>query len=581
MSNIQGVDLKNKIKIKTTPVQPRLLNIDAIADILIRLSNKTEITNSLSNVMASLVTQPSLSSNYNGCYRVAVGAHGIDTVVTGEVPSYGDLNVDTTVLFQQPEHNYSAFACSTFIPTIGKTYCDFRTMVFQCISKIVFSNPTRYLVPAVTDFQEKLFRSLYRLETAMYQQEHMKAYNVMPESTSRFGNPLQHAPFQTFSYNHEHFHKQKIRRRYDLSPGIISFNPPFGTNQLEYTDNTRSRIFLANGLSLSADLIDMDKNPNIPGIEVNMITGNYRIEVDICIDSKPRFRVNIFDLLDELNIPAIGRKRTRNSKSLNHDSDVYEDLRAIKKRRQDEQQSEQKYAESLKRSILKIFEKYGVVPDDIDIHAIATADQLLDLLFTHVNTSPKIIPFEVDPNDQVGRFLDKYNGNLCTLLSPEKIKALCDLNTVSVLTDTNTAITHIPAFSVFIKKVFLLNVLSKHLPSRAKFVPSITSDDIIAILSEHYRQQDKQQHQRHSHRSNGHIHIHFFDQTCRNCSASKCGHYSFQSLQRQSSSGGSYQLRKHRKTFSKKRNHKKSKKHIQAKKRNREGFTKARTIKKT
>ena len=570
------------MKMKTTPVKQD--PIDNIAKDLIKSSNEPDIVNILSNVIKLIASQTSFSHNYNynGCYRVAVSAHGTDNVVTGEVSSYGDLNVDTTVLFQQPEHNYSAFACSSFIPTIGQTYCDFRTMVFQCISKIIFSNPERYemyLVPAVTDFQEELFRRLYHLETDMYQQEYMKAYNVMPESTSRFGNPLQHAPFQTFSYNHEHFHKQKIRRRYDLSPGIISFKPPLGINQLEYTDNTKNRIFLANGLSLSADLIDMDKNPSIPGIEVNMITGNYRIEVDICIDSKPRFRVNIFDLLDELNIPAIGSKRTRNSKSPTHDSNVYEDLREIKKRRQDEQQSEQKYAESLKRSIFKLFEKYGVVPDNI--HAIATADQLLDLLFTYVNTNPKIIPFAVDPNDQVGRFLDKYNGNLCTLLSPEKIKALCDLNTVSVLTDTNTANTHIQAFSVFIKKVFLLDVLSKHLPSRTKNVPSITSDDIIAILSEHYRQHHTQQ-QHHSRRSNGHIHIHFFDQTCRNCSASKCGHYSFQSLQRQSSSGGSYQLRKHRKTFSKKRNHKNSRisrKKVQARKRKREGFTRAQTIK--
>lgn len=579
---------------KTTPVQQSRLNIDDIANVLTGLSNETDVTNMLSTVIGSLVTQPGLSHNYNGYYRVAVSAHGIDNVVTGDVSSYDDLNVDATILFQQAEHDYSAFACSSFIPAIGKTYCDFRTMVFQCISKIIFSDPARYLVPAVTDFQEELFRSLYRLETAMYQQEYMRTYNVMPESTSRFGNPLQYAPFQTFGYNHDHFYKQKIRRRYDLSPGIISFKPPLGINQLEYTDNTKNRIFLANGLSLSADLIDMDKNPSIPGIEVNMITDKYRIEVDICIDPKPRFRVNIFDLLDNLNIPAISNKRTRNSKSPNHDNnrydmDVYEDLREIKKRRQNELQSgEQKYVESLKRSVFKLFEKYGVVPDAI--HAIATADQLLDLLFTHVNTNPKITPFEVDPNDQVGRFLDKYNGNLCTLLYPEEIEALCKLKTVSVLTNTNTntAITHTPAFSVFIKKVFLLDVLCKHLPSRTKVVPSVTSDDIIAILSEHYRQHHKQQHQHHSHPPNdrNRIHIHFFDQTCRNCSASKCGHYSAQP-----SSGGRYQLRQHyytsgkpRKTFSKKRNHKISRisrKQVQARKRKREGFTRAQTIKKT
>ena len=96
-------------------------------------------------------------------YRVSVSAHGTDMVVMHNPAVSTDSSVE--FLFQQPRHNCSAFAYSGLLPRIKKTFCDFRTMLYQCMSKIIFSkqytrNASAY--NGVMKFQELLFNRLHQ-----------------------------------------------------------------------------------------------------------------------------------------------------------------------------------------------------------------------------------------------------------------------------------------------------------------------------------------------------------------------------------------------------------------------------------
>ncbi len=440
-------------------------------------------------------------------YRVSVSAHGTDMVVMHNPAVSTDSSVE--FLFQQPRHNCSAFAYSGLLPRIKKTFCDFRTMLYQCMSKIIFSkqytrNASAY--NGVMKFQELLFNRLHQHEYRM----HAATYNTVPDNVI-FGNPFLHRPFKSFGHRHSHFTTptQRVCRRYDLDPGFIVFNPPSGTNQLEYTDSTKTRVVLVRGLTLSAHHIDMAMDAKIPGIEVNIITNQYGIYVDTMNGNKVRFNVDIFDLLDELHFTDIGRKRTRASKSSRDDhnstadTDTDNDLVKIKKRRHEDTTTNVKSTSLLKQKVFNLFLKYGLLVEEEKEYK--SADDILDLVFELVHTSKPIIPHGVDPNDTVGRFLIKYNGNLCELLLPDEIHQLCKRRTVDILKgQTNDP------FVIFARKVFLLDVISKHLPS--KDIPPITSDQIIAILLKHAQGQN--------------AHIQFFDQTCRNCSTAKCMHLS-------------------------------------------------------
>jgi hypothetical protein len=442
-------------------------------------------------------------------YRVSVSAHGTDMVVMHNPAVSTGSSVE--FLFQQPRHNCSAFAYSGLLPRIEKTFCDFRTMLYQCMSKIIFSkqyirNASAY--NGVMKFQELLFNRLHQDEYRM----HTATYNTVPDNII-FGNPFRHRPFQSFGHRHSHFTTpiQRVCRRYDLDPGFIVFNPPSGTNQLEYTDSTKTRVVLVRGLTLSAHHIDMAMDAKIPGIEVNIITNQYGIYVDTMNGNKVRFNVDIFDLLDELHFTDIGKKRTRASKSSRDDhnstadTDTDNDLVKIKKRRHEDTTTNVKSTSLLKQKVFNLFLKYGLLVEEEKEYSFKSADDILDLVFELVHTGNAIIPHGVDATDTVGRFLKKYNGNLCELRSTDEIDQLCKRTTVDILKGWTS-----DPFVIFVRKVFLLDVISKHLPS--KHIPPITSDQIISILLKHAQGQN--------------AHIQFFDQTCRNCSTAKCMHLS-------------------------------------------------------
>lgn len=442
-------------------------------------------------------------------YRVSVSAHGTDMVVMHKPAVSTGSSVE--FLFQQPRHNCSAFAYSGLLPRIKKTYCDFRTTLYQCMSKIIFSkqytrNASEY--NGAMKFQELLFNGLHQHEYRM----HTATYNSLPDKVI-FGNPLLHRPFQSFHHNYSHFTTpmQRVSRIYDLDPGFIVFNPPSGTNQLEYTDDTKTRVVLVRGLTLSAHHIDMAKHTRLPGIEVNIITNQYGVYVDTMNGNKLRFNVDIFDLLDDLHLPDIGRKRTRASKSSSDDhnssadADTDNDLMKIKKRRHEDTTTNVKSTSLLKQKVFNLFLKYGLLVEEEKEYPFKSADEILDRVFIRVHNGNAIIPHGIDATDTVGRFLKKYNGNLCELLHPDEIHQLCKRTTVDILTTQMS-----DPFVIFVRKVFLLDVISKHLPS--KHIPPITSDQIIAILLKHAQGQN--------------AHIQFFDQTCRNCSTAKCMHLS-------------------------------------------------------
>ena len=161
----------------------------------------------------------------------------------------------------------------------------------------------------------------------------------------------------------------------------------------------------------------------------------------------------------------------------------------------------------LKQKVFNLFLKYGLlVEEEEKEYSFKSAEDILDLVFTRVHNGNAIIPHGVDATDTVGRFLKKYNGNLCELLSTDEIDQLCKRTTVDILKGRTS-----DPFVIFVRKVFLLDVISKHLPSK-HIPPPITSDQIISILLKHAQGQN--------------AHIQFFDQTCRNCSTAKCMHLS-------------------------------------------------------
>ena len=467
--------------------------------------------------------QGSQQLQFQGYYRVTVSAHGLDICSSQKKFE----NVEATFMFQQPEHSFSAYACSTPIQETSLTYCDFRTTVFWCISQIMCGNDR----DAIREFQKGVFDSLYKIEKG----------GAKPDA-HRYGPGL--SQFVTAQYPLMLSVTCKrgeiqICRRYDLTPSSISSSHGVSVkqpeNQLEYTDSQRDRVWLAPGISVSSDLIDMCKRDSDLGLEVSMITSNYGIFIGGSIPQLGCTQQDVFDLLlRSIELPELVLRQGRSAELTEQEQqqlDRQELLREIKSRHEKYHgcaSANRNAAEQL----LGFFQQYiDIDLTDIDIIAISTSDQLLDAIFIRIDRGQ---PIRIDPptiTDEVGTFLDKYTGNLDTMLSDAQIGTLCSLNKkVLCKNGENIVVSSLQIDTagrlvIFMRKVFILDELAKHI-SKNYMSPtlSITSDEIIAIVAEYHGQQMRQIPCNGN--SNGPISIEFFDQTCRDCGMKRCKHAS-------------------------------------------------------
>jgi hypothetical protein len=459
--------------------------------------------------------QGSQQLQFQGYYRVTVSAHGLDICSSQKKFE----NVEATFMFQQPEHSFSAYACSTPIQGTSLTYCDFRTRVFWCISQIMCGTDR----DAIREFQKGVFDSLYKIE---------KGDAVLDKR--RFGSGQsfvdeQHPLMLPLTSKRGEI---QICRRYDLTPSSISSRAKQPENQLEYTDSHshRSRVWLAPGISVSSDLIDMCKRDSDLGLEVSMITSNYGIFIGGSIPQLGCTQQDVFDLLRSIELPELVLRQGRSANNPDQEQlDRQELLREIKSRHEKYNSCASANRNDAKQ-LLDFFQQY--IDIDLTGIAISTSDQLLDAIFILIDRGQ---PIRIDPptiTDEVRTFLDKYTGNLDTMLSDAQIEEICNLPK-SVLCENGERIVVERILSIsledagrlviFMRKVFILDELAKHLSTNDMSPTlSITSDEIIAIVAEYHGQQM----QKIPGNSNGPISIEFFDQTCRDCGMKKCKHAS-------------------------------------------------------
>lgn len=430
-----------------------------------------------------------------GYYRVTVSAHGLDEKSAEPLLK----NVETTFMFQQPGHSFSAFACSS--PISGPespTYCDFRTRVFRCMSHIIFSSPFSYDPGMLKQFQQGIFQSMYTNEVAAQK----KIDSAHPDEGT-YG-PASARSFELLRYPLKH-EKKTIHRKYDLMPTSVS---PTVKNQLEYANPEGTEVWLVPGISVSADLIDMckkGKNDDF-GLEVVTITTRYGVFVDVYIPGvEPRFDVDIFQLLKELSgTGSEGRKFNQ----MKTDTDMYTKY---------VDRNDEKTADKL----AKYLEKY--IPD---LDSRKTSSELLNSVLSQLEAGVPINTTSIKrdmPNMKIADFLSKYSGNLDSKLNEPQISGILQLNAADVLkdggivpirgivTDSDTA----TKLLKFIRKVFIVYEFSKFI--RTSMHLSITSDEIIAILAEYHKQKMRSA-------AGHHISIDFLDQTCRNCGIGSCAH---------------------------------------------------------
>ena len=460
--------------------------------------------------------QRSQQFQFQGYYRVTVSAHGLDIGSSQKKLE----NVEATFMFQQPEHSFSAYACSTPIQGTSLTYCDFRTRVFGCISQIMCGNHR----DAIREFQKGVFDSLYKIEKD----------GAVPDKR-RFGSGQsqfvdeQHPLMLPLTSKRGEI---QICRRYDLTPSSISSSHGVRVkqpeNQLEYTDSHRSRVWLAPGISVSADYIDMCKRDSVLGLEVSMITSNYGIFMGGSIPQLGCTQQDVFKLLRSIELPELVLRQGRSAELTEQEQqqlDRQEILREIKSRHENYHSCASANRNAAKQ-LLDFFQQYIVI--DLTGIAISTSDQVLDAIFIRINRGQ---PIRIDPpptiTDEVRTFLDKYTGNLDTMLSDDQIGTLCSLHK-SVLCENGEdivvrslqiALDTAGRLVIFMRKVFILDELAKYLSTHHMSPTlSITSDEIIAIVAEYHGQQMQKIH--------GPISIEFFDQTCRDCGMKKCKHAS-------------------------------------------------------
>lgn len=427
-----------------------------------------------------------------GYYRVTVSAHGLDEQ-SAEPPLQ---NVETTFMFQQPGHSFSAFACSSPISGPGSpTYCDFRTRVFQCMSRIIFSSPASYDPSMLKHFQQGIFQSIYTNELAA-----QKKIDSAPPDERKYG-PASARPFGLFRHPLDH-EKKTIHRKYDLMPTSVS---PTDKNQLEYANPEGTEVWLVPGISVSADLIDMCKKGEKYdfGLEVVTITTRYGVFVDVYIPGvESRFDVDIFDLLEQL--PHLSGSEGRKFNQKKTDTAKYKKY---------VDRNHEKTADNLAKNL----EKY--IPG---LDRSKTSSELLNSVLRQLEDGVPIVITSINRDMKIADFLSKYNGNLDSNLEEFQISAILKLNAADVLkdggigkilgivTDYDTATNLLK----FIRKVFIVYEFSKFITTSMHL--SITSDEIIAILAEYHKQKTKS--------AAHHISIEFLDQTCRDCGMKGCTH---------------------------------------------------------
>ena len=460
-------------------VAKQLLRLISCSDseIISFLTEQFRLYQDIPSVSCASASSVSSHPSFQGRYVVTVSAHGLDQVSCEKL----DSKVSVTFMLQQPEHSFSAFACSHPISGSTSSYCDFRTRVSKCMSSIMFSLDDQ-ANGMFQRFKQELFKGLYATE--------LQAHGAEVDETKYGRAGRSETAFELASYPLRHDEKQ-ICRKYDLAPNPISYTD---VNQLEYTDSSKTQVWLAPGISVSADLIDMCSGHF--GLEINMITSGYGVFVDVHIPGHAsRIGVDIFELLQELTgVRSMNQKKS--------------DISSYKKYEDANKKPNQKFTSRLG--------EYGI--PGLTVNPELTQSELLNSVLRQLEIGDAITS-GVDPSMVVASFLSKYYGNLHSCLDKSQITDILALNAANVLgvegekwlgtigVKYKTAL----QLSKFIRKVFILHEFSHFIRPPPPF--SITSDEIIAILVEYHK---------HKQKSDGAIKIDFLDQTCRDCNIKRC-----------------------------------------------------------
>jgi hypothetical protein len=439
-------------------------------------------------------------------YRVVVSAHGSDTVKKTTAKVSATTEDDNVVFtFQQEKHSLPSYECPQgSIDDLSNS--DFRIKLYHIISQIVFENST-ISMEAVQEYQRRAFRSLYQRQLQL-------------SDTTDYEGTYGSLTAKTFVdvVNPQH----SVTRHYSLLPGSLT-----GDNcQLEYSDKTKTRVWLLPGITVESRLIEL-KGSKTLGIECNQISTEYGVFVD-SLDSHGRsITGDIFAILenmDRLMDDKLKKKEKDFFKTYKDECACYSRVKSVKKIYDDE------VGELNIVQMRSLITKYTTT---LSVGSSSTNSSLIDSLMEYINAGNGFRSDGVKTN--IGDFFGKFNGNFDVWLKGKMrvdteidsfIQAIELLKTSVLLSDGGSGnhifaqygITPLHAGDIvkFIRKVFILNEFRgiKFYRSLPKLF--ISSDDIITILRLHCillttptRTQTTPM-------------IYIMDQVCRVCNSEEC-----------------------------------------------------------